>query len=265
MGDEYNMIYAICVATLATLGATQAGYYYHSSYAVPPIAGMGCGLLVWETIIDERKKKHVAINAQGELQYYGSCACAVAACFLMDIIPNGGGAGLLVALVLNFATDALISTKVPMVVATSFDNAALTYLLGSRAYTNNIDGWKLYLYLWAPGAVYLAAMVIMQFPRPNKWAIQLEESPTNYYKGLVIGIMLYTAVIELAPHIVDMDDTDKRWTALALSCMFILAPMLLLFLKHFEKKNSTADKKEVKDKTYIPLKMIPKTNRSIQF
>jgi hypothetical protein len=149
----------------------------------------------------------------------------------MDLIPAKGGVGLLASLVLNFATDALISSSVSMVIATMFDNAALAYLLGSRAHTIDINGGELDMYLYVPGSVYFAIMAIMRIPPLQGWAKTLEKY--NYFAGFVMGIVLFTAVIELAPHIVEQKEVDKGLTAAALACMFVGAPLLLLFLKRY--------------------------------
>ncbi len=243
MEEDKGMYVAIGVATLATLGGSLAGYHWHSLYAVPPIAGLGCGLLIWETIIDERKTKStVKRGLYYELKYYSSCACAVAICFFTDLIPSGGGLGLLVSLLLNFSTDALISTKVTMVVATTFDNVALTYLLGSRARKKLITDFWLSVYLILPAIVYLFAMLIVQCSRLKQWAEKLKDSDSNGFTGFVMGIVLYTSLIELAPHMVEMDNTDKRYTAFALAGMFLIAPGVLLCLAEKPKDKQSDEK-----------------------
>jgi len=235
----------LCI-TLLTWGAAELGMHVSGKAALPIMASLGCGMLIWETLHNEKKQMKVD---ELSMRYYGACLAAVTVCWLPDNVGAGNGiASLLVSLVLNFWTDALIIDGPKMLVATGVDNFALSYVMGARCRVDDDlpggKGCNKFISLGLPALLYFAIVgtLLLLWPRlKREWRDKLSlgrrffkhDYDTKIFPGFVMGVILYTSVVELAPHI--KHDEGGYISLLCMLCLFVFAPYGIGRLDNIEK------------------------------
>ena len=226
-------------------GLIVASAYAADSEVVPPekivpiLAGMGVGMLTWSLILDKAEKgADFVIQAKGYL-VIGGIALAAGVCYAGDHV-GGGGNGLLVAVTLNFMFDAFISDGPAQIAATSFDNMALAYLLGHCASPSAVPSTEecasAFQRVYLPGILYVGICICFTFLRQRIEGMSLYLH--NLGTGAQIGIILYTVISELAPHM----ESDELWVeGVAILCALFVAPLLHNALERIsEKKEQSA-------------------------
>jgi len=234
------------VLVYIVIGACITGFGYWGSQdyhvqAVPILAGLGCGMLLYDLFDDMRTSKKdirawVYIVGQGVGAFI---------CWGADRV-FGGAAGLLVAVTLNYMIDALVGgNNLPRIIATAFDNVALAYLLGARS---ERDGLSKGLYVYTPGAIYVGLCLMVMRLKTG-----LEGNLKLFSEGATVGVILYTAVIELAPHMVEnttppptppsqsaplpSSEPLEAWvSAVSLFTMLVVAPAMHIAVSSWEKR-----------------------------
>ena len=225
----YEIYFAVGIFIFAL--AYWAEQDYHTE-VVPILAGMGCGLLLWDLFKEMAREAKQAQKFLAMIETVAGMAMGGFICWGADKAFGEGG-GLFVAVGLNFLFDAIIGDEPIKIMATAFDNMALAYMLGARCALNNGDET---VYVYMPGVLYVVIGWLVTYLRPH--APILPELLTRLYNGSELGIIIYTSVVELAPHIVENDTTWVSATALAM--MIIVAPLLHNTLERYTR----GDKKD---------------------
>ena len=129
------------------------GDMYYSDDLLPPLAGIGCGLLLWDTVAAGLEMPYTVSGFKIVPRLYVVAGMTLAAMVCWAADQAGEGTGLLIAVSLNFMSDALIADELVMIIATGFVNGVLGYILGSRC--NRQADCDRFLYLWLPAIIYL--------------------------------------------------------------------------------------------------------------
>lgn len=189
MEKELRFAFVYCaIGGLIVLAGWMGTAHYHAE-AVSILAGLGCGMLLYDLLVDLKKGNDMELRAWKFVLGMGAGAFV---CWGADELLKPPS-GLLVAMILNYLIDALVGeNKLPMIVATALDNLSLAYVMGARS-----AGEDKLLYVYAPGIIYAAACLICMKLKPNA-----PEGWEQLGSGAVVGVVMYTAVIELAPHMV---------------------------------------------------------------
>ena len=245
--NYFSTIVGIVGVSVTTWGFAMIGHTTTSKEYLPLVSSLGCGMLIFETLHDDRKQRGVDELSH---RYYIACILAVMVCWLPEIYGSGGGVyGLLVSLVLNFVTDSLIIDGAAMLVATGMDNIALAYVMGSRCMADvACSGSDEFISIYLPAILYFVIVSTFQVWWPmfkkkyNCTGIDVSRcfKPDTYktqvFPGAVMGVILYTSIVELAPHI-----QHEEGNTVSLGCMLLLfvgAPVILAFLDWLEDRLS---------------------------
>lgn len=252
--NYFSTIVGIVGVSVATWGFAMIGHTTTSKEYLPLVSSLGCGMLVFETLHDDRKQRGVDELSP---RYYIACVLAVMVCWLPEIYGSGGGVyGLLVSLVLNFVTDSLIIDGAAMLVATGMDNIALAYVMGSRCKADvACSGGDKFISIYLPAILYFVIVSTLQVWWPmlkTKYqftginvggCFKPDTYKTQVFPGAVMGVILYTSIVELAPHI-----QHEEGNIVSLGCMlllFVVAPMILAFLDWLEDRLSKRQRRRV--------------------
>ena len=213
------LVAACAITSMAYLGDTRD---LSPGEVVPIVAALGVGMMSMSLI----NIKGSAVHSKTLPGILGM-VLAAGACYGGNQI-GGDEWGLLIAMVFNFAFDALISDSYASIAATVFDNMALAYILGN---CTGDECASTFTRVYLPGILYFATCAAVSRLLDGTLGGTNDGPLQSLAVGALIGVMSYIIVVELAS---EMQSSVAWVEGTTILVGFGIAPLLYILVTAWE-------------------------------